>query len=83
MIFGRLVGADVASVALCTLLAVAVDGTVVVRGAHRYTRVWARTAERAWRVVGGYVSAVPDAPHEMMATADVLVPRWVSISDWV
>ena len=52
----RRVGADVALVALRAALAVVVNGTVV-RGAYRYTRIWARSAEGAWRVVGGHVSA--------------------------
>ena len=52
----RRVGADVAVVALLAELAVAVNG-IVVRGVYRYTRVWARSAGGAWRVVGGQVSA--------------------------
>ena len=52
----RRVGGDVALVALRAELAVAVNGTVA-RGAYRYTRVWARSACGAWRVVGGHVSA--------------------------
>ena len=55
----RRVGADVALVALRALLTVAVGGTVV-HGPYRYTRVWARSADGAWRVVGGHVSAVLD-----------------------
>jgi ketosteroid isomerase-like protein len=53
----RRVGSDVAVVALSARLAVEVAGTLI-RGTHRYTRVWAREGE-TWRVVGGHVSAVP------------------------
>jgi ketosteroid isomerase-like protein len=56
----RRVGDDVAVVALRARLAVEVAGTVV-RGAYRYTRVWARDPAGAWRVAGGHVSAVPEA----------------------
>ncbi len=52
----RRIGADVAIAALCARLAVEVNGTLV-RGAFRYTRVWARE-QGAWRVAGGHVSAV-------------------------
>lgn len=50
-------------VALCALrarLEVEVAGASVV-GTYRYTRVWAREPDGAWRVVGGHVSAVPSA----------------------
>lgn len=57
----RRVGADVAVTALRARLAVEVGGALV-GGAFRYTRVWAREGGGAWRVVGGHVSAVPDAP---------------------
>jgi ketosteroid isomerase-like protein len=56
----RRVGADVAVTALRARLAVEVAGTLV-RGTYRYTRVWAREGGGPWRVVGGHVSAVPDA----------------------
>ena len=56
----RRVGADVAVTALRARLAVEVGGTLV-RGVYRYTRVWAREHGGPWRVVGGHVSAVPDA----------------------
>jgi len=56
----RRVGADVAVTALRARLAVEVGGTLV-RGAFRYTRVWAREAG-TWRVAGGHVSSVPGAP---------------------
>jgi ketosteroid isomerase-like protein len=56
----RRVGADVAVSALRARLAVEVAGTLL-RGTYRYTRVWAREGGGAWRVVGGHVSAVPDA----------------------
>lgn len=52
----RRVGNDVALVSLKARLAVEVAGTVI-RGTHRYTRVWARENDE-WRVVGGSVSAV-------------------------
>ena len=56
----RRVGADVVIVALRARLAVAVAGTIV-RGVYRYTRIWARGPTGTWRVVGGHVSAVPEA----------------------
>ena len=54
----RRVGSDVALVARRTRLAVEVSGTLV-RGTYRYTRIWARESDGAWRVVGGHVSEVP------------------------
>jgi ketosteroid isomerase-like protein len=54
----RRVGTDVAITALRARLEVEVAGTLV-RGTYRYTRVWAREGNGAWRVVGGHVSAVP------------------------
>ena len=56
----RRVGKDVALVALRAQLAVAAGGAVV-RRVYRYTRVWARSVDGTWRVVGGHVSAVPTA----------------------
>ena len=56
----RRVGADVALVALRARLTVEVGGAPV-SGTFRYTRVWAREHGAEWRVVGGHVSAVPDA----------------------
>ena len=56
----RSVGPDVAVTALRTRLTVRAGG-VLVQGTYRYTRVWAREAGRTWRVVGGHVSALPDA----------------------
>ena len=56
----RRVSGAVAVSALRARLCVDVGGTVV-DGAFRYTRVWAREADGAWRVVGGHVSAVPPA----------------------
>ena len=56
----RRVGADVAVAALLARLAVEVGGTLVT-GRYRYTRVWAREGGGPWRVVGGHVSAAPDA----------------------
>jgi len=53
----RRIGTDVAVVALRARLAVEVAGSLI-RGTHRYTRVWAREGA-AWRVVGGHVAAVP------------------------
>jgi ketosteroid isomerase-like protein len=55
----RRIGADVAVAALRARLTVEVAGTLM-RGIYRYTRVWAREGGRAWRVVGGHVSAVPE-----------------------
>jgi ketosteroid isomerase-like protein len=54
----RRVGDDVAVAALRVRLAVEVAGTLV-QGTYRYTRLWAREGEGAWRVVGGHVSQVP------------------------
>jgi|SRR5688572_15866039 len=56
----RRVGANTAVTALRARLAVEVAGTLH-RSTYRYTRVWAREDGAAWRVVGGHVSAVPDA----------------------
>jgi ketosteroid isomerase-like protein len=57
----RRVGADVAIAVLRARLAVDVAG-VTHRGTYRYTRVWARDAEGAWRVVGGHVSPLSSGP---------------------
>ena len=54
----RRVGANVAVSALRARLGVEVGGTLV-QGMYRYTRVWARESDGAWRVVGGHVSEVP------------------------
>ena len=54
----RRVGANVAVSALRARLAVEVGGTLV-QGMYRYTRVWAREGDGAWRVVAGHVSAAP------------------------
>jgi len=54
----RRIGPNVAVVALRARLAVEVGGRLV-RGAYRYTRVWARGDDGAWRVAGGHVSEVP------------------------
>ena len=56
----RRVGRDVAVTALRARLAVSVGGRLMV-GTYCYTRVWARESGGAWQVVGGHVSAVPDA----------------------
>lgn len=53
----RPVGDDTAVIALLTDLEVDVAGTVV-RGPVRYTRVWNRSADDAWRVVAGHVAPV-------------------------
>ena len=52
----RRIGSEVAVAALKARLAVEVAGNLI-RGTHRYTRVWAREGG-AGRVVGGHVSAV-------------------------
>jgi ketosteroid isomerase-like protein len=62
----RRVGPDVAVAALRTRLAVEVAGTLV-QGTYRYTRIWAREGDRAWRVVGGHVSAVASQPDGLGA----------------
>jgi ketosteroid isomerase-like protein len=54
----RRVGTDVAVTALRARLEVEVAGELVT-GDVRYTRVWARGDDGAWRVVGGHVSLVP------------------------
>ena len=54
----RRVGADTAVTALRARLIVEVAG-VIVHGAYRYTRVWAREHGGPWQVVAGHVSAVP------------------------
>ena len=56
----RRVGDDVVVAALRARLAGVLDGAPFA-GTFRYTRVWAREDGR-WRVVGGHVSGVPDAP---------------------
>ena len=56
----RRVGADVAIASLRTRLVVEVGGATV-EGTFRYTRVWAREADGAWRVVGGHVAPVTAA----------------------
>lgn len=53
----RRVGPDVAVTALLAKLEVEVAGSIT-SGTYRYTRVWAREGDGAWRVVGGHVSAV-------------------------
>jgi ketosteroid isomerase-like protein len=53
----RRVSADVAISSLRAQLTVNVAGNLS-RGTYRYTRVWAREDDRAWRVVGGHVSLV-------------------------
>ena len=54
----RPVGPDAALCALRARLEVEVGGQSVA-GTYRYTRVWARESDGAWRVVGGHVSEVP------------------------
>ena len=56
----RRIGTSVAVVTLRAQLSVRVSG-VVVSGAYRYTRVWAREAGRDWQVVGGHVSTLSAA----------------------
>lgn len=53
----RRVGEGCAIVSLRARLAVEVGGAPV-SGVYRYTRVWAREGDGAWRVAGGHVSAV-------------------------
>ena len=53
----RRIGADVAIAALRTRLAMEVAGALA-QGTYRYTRVWAREGDGAWRVVGGHVAEV-------------------------
>lgn len=53
----RRVGVDCAVASLRARLVVVVAGAEV-SGTFRYTRVWAREADRQWRVVAGQVSAV-------------------------
>ena len=55
----RRVGSGVAIAALRARLGVTVGWTLV-RGAYRYTRVWAREGDGPWRVVCGHVSAIPE-----------------------
>jgi ketosteroid isomerase-like protein len=55
----RRVGADVAVVALRTRMSGSYGGAPF-SGTARYTRVWAREADR-WRIVGGHVTV---APHD-------------------
>ena len=55
----RWIGDDVAVVALRTRLAGEFAGQPFA-GTWRYTRVWARAANR-WRIVAGHVSQVPGA----------------------
>lgn len=64
----RRLGPAVAVSALRARLSVEVGGSLV-HGTYRYTRIWAREADGAWRVVGGHVSAVPAA-----ALRDVVSP---------
>ena len=59
----RRVGPHVAVSALRARLVVEVGG-VPVEGTYRYTRVWAREPDGAWRVVGGHVSQVPPVVAE-------------------
>lgn len=56
----RRVGSDVAVSALRAWLVVEVMGARI-EGCYRYTRVWARERDGAWRVVGGHVAPVPSA----------------------
>ena len=53
----RRVGDDVAIVALRARLGVEVQG-VLHSGTYRYTRVWVRERDGAWRVAGGHVASV-------------------------
>lgn len=53
----RKVGSDIGIVALRARLSVEVNGQLF-SGTYRYTRVWARVEDGAWRVAGGHVSQV-------------------------
>jgi len=53
----RRVGKKVAIASLETYLEVQV-GTEASSGTYRYTRVWARESDGAWRVAGGHVSEI-------------------------
>jgi ketosteroid isomerase-like protein len=53
----RRVGANAAITALLARLAVEVGGALF-EGTYRYTRVWAREGDDAWRVAGGHVAQV-------------------------
>lgn len=53
----RRVGDGCAIVSLRARLTVEVGGAAV-SGVYRYTRVWAREGDGAWRVAAGHVSAV-------------------------
>ena len=53
----RKVGSDVAIAALRARLSVEVNGQLF-SGTYRYTRVWTRGEDGAWRVAGGHVSQV-------------------------
>lgn len=70
----RSVGPDVAVTTLRTRLTVRV-GDVLVQGTYRYTRVWAHEAGRMWRVVGGHVSALPDAASQGQNREDAIALR--------
>ena len=65
----RRVGPDVTVAALRTRLTVEAGGAVVLQGPVRYTRVWAREADGARRVVAGHVSPVPPGSAEAEAGA--------------
>lgn len=67
----RRVGVDVAITALRARLVVETGGTRMAP-VVRYTRVWAREADGAWRVIAGHVAAVPSATSD--ATPDTSTP---------
>lgn len=53
----RRVGQDVAIASLETQLEVQL-GAETSSGTYRYTRIWARESDGAWRVAGGHVSEI-------------------------
>lgn len=62
----RRIGPAVAVCALRARLVVEVSGTLV-RGVYRYTRVWAREAGGAWRVVGGTSARCHPRCHQTLS----------------
>jgi len=59
----RRVSADVFISSLRAQLTVDIAGSLS-RGTYRYTRIWVREDDQAWRVVGGHVSLVNSSDDE-------------------